>query len=233
MVIGDKVVKQSNLMAYVAVATDEGKASNVHKGWYSLYTETNSDSPLTTISARDQVVAGIQKQVAAYKDEELSIAFDGHSMGSTIATLNATDIVFNGYNKIPDQPDKAIPVTAFCVACPRVGDFGFSKVFAKLTNLHVLRINNELDIVPKYPFDIWYSDVGKELKVHLHTVAGYQGVFKPFELVINRDKALLNKGADYLDDKYRVVSSWWTEKNKSMVQNDDGTWELKDSEEDV
>ena len=194
--------------------------------------------------------------MAAYKDEDLSITFVGHSMGSAIATLNATDIVFNGYNKIPDQPDKAIPVTAFCLACPRVGDLGFSKVFAELTNLHVLRINNELDIVPKYPFDIWYSDVGKELvinstkstflksslwdvlltvhqlEVHLHTVAGYQGS-KPFELVINRDKALLNKWADYLDDKYRIVSSWWTEKNKSMVQNDDGTWELKDSEEDV
>lgn len=90
-----KVIKQSNLMAYVAVATDDGKAAlgrrdilvswigtmldpewikdldfalvsaskilgkandpKVHNGWYSLYTGTNPDSPLTSISARDQV----------------------------------------------------------------------------------------------------------------------------------------------------------------------------------
>ena len=92
-----KIVEQSNLMAYVAVATDEGKAvlgrrdilvvwrgtildpewlkdiditlvsaseilgkdhdPQVHRGWYSLYTGTNPDSPLTNISARDQVIS--------------------------------------------------------------------------------------------------------------------------------------------------------------------------------
>ncbi|KAK9927647.1 hypothetical protein M0R45_024822 [Rubus argutus] len=41
-----------------------------------------------------------------------------------------------------------------------------------------------------------------------------------------------NKYIDGLKDEYNVVAKWWTEKHKSMVQIDDGSWVLADHEKD-
>nr|XP_043626751.1 phospholipase A1-II 1-like [Erigeron canadensis] len=174
-------------------------------------------------------------------------------MGGAIAALNAVDIVFNGLNKLSVTPPKSCPVTVFAFATPKVGDDGFKKVFTSMNNLYCLRISNVPDLVPKYPI-IGFEDVGSELVIdtakssylkqpghpgtwhnmeaYMHGVAGVQGILGGFKLEIDRDLSLINKFGDILLDKYGVPGSWWTDQNTGMVQRQDGTWELKDHEED-
>lgn len=209
-----------------------------------------------------QALAALKEVLNEYKGEEISITVTGHSMGAAMATLKATDIVRNGYNiLLEDQPNKVIPVTAFVFACPRVGNEGFGNVFSGLENLHVLRVTNDQDIVPKQPETADYVHVGKELRfdsvkspfmkvipdvvikekvgilhdleVYLHGVAGTHGInSSDFKLEVDRDLSLVNKYIDGVKDEYNIVAEWWTEKNKSMIQTSDGFWVLDDHEKD-
>ncbi|RAL49694.1 hypothetical protein DM860_001985 [Cuscuta australis] len=237
-----------------------GKAAagpKVHLGWYSIYTSRNPKSPVTNIGARDQVLAEVKRLVELYKNEEVSITTCGHSLGASLATLNAVDIATNGANK-PSSDGKAFPVTAFAYACPRTGDHNFKKAIKTTPKLRLLRVRNVPDIVPQVPpatLLTGYADVGVELAInvtkssyvkapgelsswhslesYLHGIAGTKGVKTGdgFELVVGRGIALVNKSLDYLKEEYGVPQKWWTEKNRGMVQEDDGSWKLMDHEE--
>nr|GMD89507.1 phospholipase A1-II 1-like [Ipomoea batatas] len=86
----------------------------VHKGWYDMYTTINQDSQLNQKSARDQIRGEVERLVELYKGEEISITVIGHSLGSSMATLNATDLAANPINN-----NKDILVTAFLYASPK------------------------------------------------------------------------------------------------------------------
>ncbi|XP_049358098.1 phospholipase A1-IIgamma-like isoform X1 [Solanum verrucosum] len=224
----------------------------VHHGFYNVYTSESARSKFNKTSARDQVLEEVKRLVEEYKNEEVSITVTGHSLGASLATLNAVDIAYNKINK--SSHGKEFPVTAFVFASPKVGDLNFLNAFNKLKHLHVMRIHNILDIVPKYP-PIGYFDVGQEiiidttkspylnlpgdiitwhnLECYMHGVAGTQGIglLTDFKLEVDRDIALVNKSSGALKSEYLVPANWWTVKNKGMVQQEDGKWVLNDREE--
>nr|GLL28900.1 phospholipase A1-IIgamma-like [Ipomoea trifida] len=233
-----------------------GASPQVHRGFYNLYSTENPDSAFNTISARDQVLTEVKRLVELYKNEEVSITACGHSLGASLATLNAIDIATNGSNTT--SAGKSFPVTAFVYACPRTGDHDFKNAYDATPNLHLLRIRNVPDIVPQVPLAtplIGYTDVGEELTIdttkssylkpsadlmnwhnlegYLHGIAGTEGagLLDGFELVVNRDISLVNKSQDHLKEEYSVPANWWVEKNLGMVQQDDGSWELLNNEE--
>ncbi|XP_031272879.1 phospholipase A1-II 1-like [Pistacia vera] len=146
-----------------------GKTHNphVHKGFLSLYKSPNIEPPsYNDLSARDQVLHAVKTLMnkVDYRDEEISITVTGHSLGAALATLSATDIVANKHNRRKGS-DKKCMVTAFVFATPKVGDKGFRDVFDQLSELHLLRIKNKLDVVPKLPPLPAYEHVGIKLKI--------------------------------------------------------------------
>lgn len=196
----------------------------------------------------------VKKLVEEFKNEEISITIAGHSLGAALATLNAADIVANGFNKTRGLPDKSCLVTALVFGSPRVGDSGFLDAFQSMNDLHLLGVKNALDIVTLVP-PLPYTDIGAVLHIdsrkspylkcpadigalhnleaaYLHTVAGTQGTKGGFHLEVNRDISLVNKGLDILKDEYLIPPEWWCLKNKGMVQQDDGSWKLEDHDRD-
>nr|GMD93180.1 phospholipase A1-II 4-like [Ipomoea batatas] len=230
----------------------------VHMGWYYMYTSSIKDSPLNATSARDQIREEVARLVELYKDEELSITVTGHSLGSSMATLNAVDLAAN-----PININKDIPVTAFLYASPKVGDENFKKAFSNQQNLRALRISDANDPVPKLPPFGWkedgtiepsipYVDVGvglvieskkshylklevlgyHDLMLYMHGIDGYQGSLGGFERQGDFDLAKVNRYQDNLKDEYLIPIGWFNIKDKGMVQQEDGNYILDDHEVD-
>ncbi|XP_022760117.1 phospholipase A1-II 6-like [Durio zibethinus] len=215
----------------------------VHSGFLSLYTGTRSDSAHNKTSARHQVRDAVRELVNKYQDEEISITVTGFSLGAALATLNAMDIVANGYNKPKDNAQKSCMVTGFVFGGPCVGNDGLKEVFKRLGahDLHLLRITNARDPVHRLPIGS-YIHLGEELKInstksnylkwnvsahnmeiYLHGVAGVQD--EGFHLEVDHDVALVNKYLDRLKDKHKIPPNWWEGENrKNMVQADNGHW---------
>uniref|UniRef100_A0A0E0N840 Phospholipase A1 n=1 Tax=Oryza rufipogon TaxID=4529 RepID=A0A0E0N840_ORYRU len=157
---------------------DKASDAMVHRGWLSMYTSSDSESSHNKDNARDQVLSEVARVVSMYQDEELSIRVTGHSLGAALATLNAFDIVANGYNRAPRAAVAALaatgcPVTAFVFANPRVGGHDFKSRFDGARGLgpRLLR-------VLRYPTAPLYHGnelVWHNLKWYLRDVAGAWG----------------------------------------------------------
>ncbi|KAJ1285067.1 hypothetical protein BS78_03G252600 [Paspalum vaginatum] len=222
--------------------------ARVMEGWYLIYTSSDERSPFSKYSARDQLLAAVRELVARYKDESLSIVCTGHSLGASLATLSAFDIVVNGVSRVGGAD---IPVTAVVFGSPQIGNPEFKKRFEELPNLRALRVRNTPDVIPLYPSGLLgFDNVGQLLTVDsnkspyvkhdstnlgdyhnlqgmLHTVAGWNGNDGEFKLQVNRSVALVNKSSAFLNDDNLVPESWWVERNKGMVIGETGLWQLE------
>ncbi|CAA2983690.1 phospholipase A1-IIdelta [Olea europaea var. sylvestris] len=213
----------------------------VMNGWLTIYVSNDPNSPFTKLSAREQLLAKINALRDQYKDEDLSIILTGHSLGASVAILSAFDLVENGVTDIP--------VSAIVFGSPQVGNKAFNERLNKYRNLNVLHIKNEIDLIPHYPSRLLgYSNTGIELEIDnrkspslkdsrnpsdwhnlqamLHVVAGWNGSEGEFELKVKRSLALVNKSSAILNDDYLIPGSWWIEKNKGMILDENGDWIL-------
>ncbi|GFY98839.1 alpha/beta-Hydrolases superfamily protein [Actinidia rufa] len=120
----------------------------VESGFLDLYTDKKENCDFCKYSAREQVLAEVNRLIEMYPNEELSITITGHSLGSALALLSGYDIVETGINVLGDS--RAIPVCVFSYSGPRVGNVRF-KERAEGLGLKVLRIVNVHDMVPKSP----------------------------------------------------------------------------------
>ncbi|KAF6991305.1 hypothetical protein CFC21_008405 [Triticum aestivum] len=183
-------------------ADEEYKNAKVHRGFLSVYTSSDNNSMYNKTSAREQVLEEVGRLMEEYKDEVTSITVTGHSLGASLATLTAIDMVANDVNVPPNSKQPPCPVTATIVIDTDRSPY----VFHKISTHHVLEL-------------------------YLHGVAGDHGDKADFKLVVPRDVALVNKTIDLLTDEYPVPGSWWVIKNKCMVKGTDGQWKLDDFEE--
>ncbi|KAI3918833.1 hypothetical protein MKX01_042153 [Papaver californicum] len=209
----------------------------VMKGWLAVYNSANPDSQFTKLSARTQILTKIRALVTKYEDENVSVVLTGHSLGAILAILSAFDLVENGLTQIP--------VTAIVFGSPQIGNNAFKERLESFSNLRILHVKNEIDLITHYPSKLLgyaYTEVELEidtrkskslkdsknpsdwhnLQAILHIVAGWNG--KDGEFDLKRSVALVNKSCDYLKDETLVPGSWWVERNKRMVLNEDGEW---------
>ncbi|XP_019172659.1 PREDICTED: phospholipase A1-IIdelta-like [Ipomoea nil] len=216
---------------------EDDKVPKVMFGWLTLYTSKDPNSRFTTLSAREQLQTKIEELRSKYKGENLSIIVTGHSLGATLATLASFDLCENGVTDIP--------VTAIVFGSPQIGNQVFDKMMGEKTNLKILHIRNKIDMIPEYPgallgyvksglefvIDHRKSTILKKsmntgdwhnLQAMLHVVAGWNGEDREFELKVKRCVALVNKSCEFLREELLIPGSWWVEKNKSMVLDENG-----------
>ncbi|CAM8996862.1 unnamed protein product [Rhodiola kirilowii] len=221
---------------------DDEREPKVMQGWMTIYTSTNTNSPYAKTSARTQLVTIIKTLVEKHQGENLSITLTGHSLGASLSVLSAFDLVQN-------VVAPTIPVAAFIFGCPQVGNNAFKNRLTEFPNAKILHIRNTIDLIPHYPSRVLgYVYIGNELLIDtrkspslkesknpsdwhnlqamLHVVAGWNGAEGEFEVRVKRSLALVNKSSACLKDELLVPGSWWVEKNKGMVREEDGEWGL-------
>ncbi|KAL3509130.1 hypothetical protein ACH5RR_028531 [Cinchona calisaya] len=226
---------------------DDEKEPKVMYGWLTIYVSEDPKSSFTKTSARKQFLGKMNALIEKYKDEKLSIVISGHSLGASLSILSAFDLVENGVTDIP--------VTAIVFGCPQVGNKAFNDRILGFPNLKILNVKNKIDMIPLYPSGLFgYVNSGipfeidtrkspnlkdsmnpsdwHNLQAMLHVVDGWNGPNGKFELKIKRSLALVNKSSAFLKDEYLFPESWWTEKNKGMVIDDNGEWILAPPDEE-
>ncbi|XP_059311452.1 phospholipase A1-Igamma3, chloroplastic [Lycium ferocissimum] len=160
----------------------------IETGFFDLYTQKEKNCHYCSFSAREQILAEINRLIEKYEGDELSITITGHSLGAALALLSAYDIAEMKLNILHSGKSitKIIPITVFTFGSPRVGNLKFKERCEEL-GIRVLRVINVHDMVPtvpgiitneKFPFQKqleerlsfpWsYAHVGVELELDHH-----------------------------------------------------------------
>ncbi|XP_039169667.1 phospholipase A1-IIgamma-like [Eucalyptus grandis] len=185
-----------------------------------------------------QVLREVRKQVDLYagKGETISITVAGHSLGAALATINALDIVTNGYNAPIDHPRmpakfslseklRALRVTNALDIVPFIAPIRCYHVGEQL----LVDSRKSPDLKPLYKGPTGAVAIGHMLETCLHLIAGTQGINSNKFNRERRGIALLNKGMDAPKDGSKIPANWLVAKNKNMVQVEvTGDWKLAD-----
>ncbi|KAG8090842.1 hypothetical protein GUJ93_ZPchr0011g27813 [Zizania palustris] len=142
----------ANFMSMLAPArfdpADPRPNVRVESGFLSLYTSDDISGKFTCGSCRNQLLSEVTRLIRMYKDDDVSLTLAGHSMGSSLAILLGYDLAEVGLNS--DARGRAIPITVFSFAGPRVGNLEFKNRCDEL-GVKVLRVANCRDPVTKMP----------------------------------------------------------------------------------
>ncbi|XP_057475743.1 phospholipase A1-Ibeta2, chloroplastic-like [Actinidia eriantha] len=123
----------------------------VECGFLSLHKTRGAQVP----SLAESVVQEIQRLMALYEGETLSITVTGHSLGAALALLVADELS----TCAPEVP----PVAVFSFGGPRVGNRGFAnRIHSK--NVKVLRIVNSQDVITRVPGMFVSEDLDRTLR---------------------------------------------------------------------
>ncbi|XP_049379132.1 phospholipase A1-Igamma3, chloroplastic [Solanum stenotomum] len=124
----------------------------IETGFFDMYTKKENNCHYASFSAREQILAEINRLIEKYQGEELSITITGHSLGAALALLSAYDIAEMKLNILHNGKSitKIIPISVFSFAGPRVGNLKFKERCEEL-GIKVLRVINVHDKVPTVP----------------------------------------------------------------------------------
>ncbi|KAI3918835.1 hypothetical protein MKX01_042155 [Papaver californicum] len=121
---------------------DDEDNPKVMKGWLAIYNSCNPKSQFTKLSARSQILTKINALVTKYKDERVSVVLICHSLGASLAILSAFHLVENGLSDVR--------VTAIVFGSPQVGNKAFNNRIGTFSNLRILHVKNQLDLITHY-----------------------------------------------------------------------------------
>ncbi|KAG9142741.1 hypothetical protein Leryth_005489 [Lithospermum erythrorhizon] len=171
------------------------KTVKVESGFLDLYTKNNETCRFCKYSARQQVLSEVNRLIKKYPTEKLSISITGHSLGSSLAILNAYDIAETGVNVRSNGP--VVAVSVFSFAGPRVGNHRFKTRLEHL-GVKVLRVINVNDIVPLAPgifFNEHVPEVVMRMACHLPWSYKHVGV----ELALDqKNSTFLKRESNYV-----------------------------------
>ncbi|GFZ15367.1 alpha/beta-Hydrolases superfamily protein [Actinidia rufa] len=120
-----------------------------------IFKSTHKTRGAQVPSLAESVVQEIQRLMALYKGETLSITVTGHSLGAALALLVADELS----TCAPEVP----PVAVFSFGGPRVGNRGFAnRIHSK--NVKVLRIVNSQDVITRVPGMFVSEDLDRTLR---------------------------------------------------------------------
>lgn len=160
-------------------------------GFLRMYAKKDEDCKLCHHSAREHVLAVVQRVKDRYSDEEISITITGHSLGSGLAIINAYDIAESGLDVQEDG--RLIPLCVFSFSGPRVGNTRFKERLKEL-GVKVLRVVNIHDKVPAVP-GVFLNEKAPTL------VQKVSEFFLPFcYLHVGEELALDHKTSPFLKD---------------------------------
>ncbi|KAG6419452.1 hypothetical protein SASPL_121674 [Salvia splendens] len=195
------------------------------KGWMTIYASSDPKSPFTKLSARSQLHTKIMHLRELYKGDSLSIIMTGHSLGATLATIAAFDLVENGVRDIPVAAVVFGSPQGEGGAVPKSENPARARYPSVLLGYWDMGVDLEIDN-RKSPSLKRSTNTGDwhNLQGMLHVVAGWNGADAEFELKVKRSLALVNKSCEYLKDELLIPGMWWVEKNKGLVRDDNGEW---------
>ncbi|KAE8706403.1 hypothetical protein F3Y22_tig00110393pilonHSYRG00094 [Hibiscus syriacus] len=218
--------------------------ATVHSGFLSFYTGTRSDSIDVKKSARHQmqVREALKELLTKYKDEEVSITVTGFSLGGALATLNAMDIVANGFNKARSnhsppcmvQPSHTVLLASDTMVWRNYPEnwiiFKFYALKTPRTSCQKCRAYTDTEEVGIIEERSWVNDFfsAHNMDVYVHAIAGEQEGDK-FHLEVDIDYKLVNKHLDRLKVEYGVPTYWWDGENRKRMEQEDhsGHWKVK------